>query len=35
MSRSILNAITSQKRSRLSDEEEDVSVLEDDESILS
>jgi hypothetical protein len=34
MSKSILNAITSRKRSRLSDEDEDVSVLEDDESLL-
>jgi hypothetical protein len=34
MSKSILNAITSRKRSRLSDEDEDESVLEDDESVL-
>jgi hypothetical protein len=34
MSKSILNAITSRKKSRLSDEDEDESVLEDDESVL-
>jgi hypothetical protein len=34
LSKSILGTITSRKRSRLSDEDEDISALEDDESVL-